>query len=261
MSITIQRPINDNRPGVAAEFVRIPEAFLKVYSQELLDWAAGLETKGQFLEVMLWNPPGATSVLAAGHQGKVTLRCDVTVNPANKAVRLVIQPDDEADAARVAKHCEDLPGIMRAHRAAAEANRDKPRGAVSAVFNLPEYFVARYSYELREWGRNLKKIGLVKTIVLREGTLSDLSPDPEIGAVLLGVKLQAKIERMDNGADLRLIIAPATEKDEMIIAKHCEKMTRVGIPAVANLVEPPRPGMPAFPNIIGAPPPPADGGV
>jgi len=79
MSITIQRPINDNRPGVAAEFVRIPEAFLKVYSQELLDWAAGLETKGQFLEVMLWNPPGATSVLAAGHQGKVTLRCDVTV--------------------------------------------------------------------------------------------------------------------------------------------------------------------------------------
>ena len=206
MSITIQRPINDNRPGVAAEFVRIPEAFLKVYSQELLDWAAGLETKGQFLEVMLWNPPGATSVLAAGYQGKVKLRCDVTVNPTTKAVRLVIQPDDEAAAARVAKHCEDLPGIMRAHRAAAEANRDKPRGAVSAVFNLPEYFVARYSYELREWGRNLKKIGLVKTIVLREGTLSDLSPDPEIGAVLLGVKLQAKIERMDNGVDLRFVL-------------------------------------------------------
>ena len=81
------------------------------------------------------------------------------------------------------------------------------------------------------------------------------------GAVLLGVKLKAKIERMDNGVDLRLIIAPATEKDERTIAKHCEKMTRVGIPAVANLVEPPRPGMPAFPNIIGAPPPPADGGV
>ena len=30
MSITLQRPINDNRPGVAAEFVRIPSPLLKV---------------------------------------------------------------------------------------------------------------------------------------------------------------------------------------------------------------------------------------
>ena len=45
MSITIQRPINDNRPGVAAEFLRIPEAFLKVYSQELLDPQVGTDIK------------------------------------------------------------------------------------------------------------------------------------------------------------------------------------------------------------------------
>lgn len=259
MSITIQRPMNDNRPGLAAEFVKIPEAFLNVYSQELLEWASDLQARGPLLDINLWSPPGAT-ILSAGYQGKVALRCDAMVNPTTKAVRMVIQPDSEADEALVRQHCEALPSIMRAHRAAAEANRDKPRGAVTAEFDLPEYFVQRYGLELREWGRNLKKIGLVKTVVLREGTLSDISPDPEIGAVLLGVKLQAKIERLAND-EMRLLISPATEQDERTIANHVQKMTKVGIPARASLVEPPRPGMPAFPNIIGAPPPPADGGV
>ena len=259
MSVTIQRPVNDNRPGVSADFLRIPEVFCRVYSQELLDWASSLQEHGQFLDLALWNPPGAT-LISAGYQGKVRLRCDVAVNPTTKAVRLAISPDSDEDAARVARHCEELPAIMAAHRAHAEAARGKPRGAVTAVFNLPDYFVERYGFELREWGRNLKKIGLVKTIVLREGTVSDLSPDPEIGAVLLGVKLRAKIERVA-GDELRLVISPASEMDERTVRKHVEKMTRLGVPAIASLVEPPRPGVPAFPNIIGAPAPPADGGV
>lgn len=258
MKVELQRPANDNL-GLSADFQKLPEAFLKVYSSELLEWAANLQARGQFLEINLWNAPGIT-ILSSGYQGKVTLRCEVAVSPVTKAVALMIQPNEEEDAARVRLHCEALPSIMKAHRAAAETLRDKPRGQINAVFNLPEYFVERYGYELREWGRNLKKIGLVKTIVLREGTLSDLSPDPEIGAVLLGVKLEAKIERLENDV-LRLVISAASEQDERTIANHVQKMTQVGIPAKAVLVEPPRPGMPAFPNIIGAPAPPADGGV
>lgn len=188
------------------------------------------------------------------------LRCDVVADSITKAVKLFIQPDSEEDVARVRQHCEVLPAIIKAHRAAAEANRNTPRGAVKAIFDLPEYFVDRYSLELRAWGQNLKKIGLVKTIVLREGVLSDLSPDPEIGAVLLGVKLKAEIERL-SGDVLQLRIGPLTEQDERTIANHVQKMTEIGIKPRANLVEPPRPGMPAFPNIIGAPKPPADGGV
>lgn len=255
----LQKPINDNRPGLTGDFSALPNLFCQTYSRELLDWAAGLQSHGPFLDITLWAPPGAT-VLSPGWQGVARLRCDAFADPKTKAIKLVIQPDDEENAARIRKHCEQLPAILAAHRAAAEVNRGKARGAVAAVFNLPEFFVLRYGAELRAWGQNLSKIGLEKTIVLREGTLSDLSPDPEIGAVLLGVKLKAKIERLKND-ELRLEISPATEQDERTIANHVQKMTEVGIKPFANLVEPPRPGMPAFPNIIGAPKPPEDGGV
>jgi len=257
MKVELSKPTNDNQ-GLSAEFAQVPSVFLQTYSSELLDWAANLTDRGEFLDLTLWNPPGAT-ILSVGYQGKVRLRCAVAVGQTTKAVLLRITPADEEDVAKVRKHCEDLPSIMRAHQVAAEASRGKARGAVKAVFDLPDYFVERYGFELREWGRNMKSIGMVKTIVLREGTLSDLSPDPEIGAVLKGVKLQAKPDR-HAGDELSLLISPATEMDKQTILKHVEKMQRIGIPARAQLVEPPRPGIPTIPNIIGAAAP-ADGDV
>jgi len=248
---------NDNR--LSAQFIDIPAAFLRAYSREILDWGANLQTHGRTLEIQLWNAPGAT-ILSPGFQGRVTLCCDGVVAPETGHVLLIIQPLSEGDVANIRRHVEILPAIMQAHAAAAQRNKGTARGAVRAVFDLPEYFVERYGYELREWGRNLKSIGMVKTIVLREGTLSDLSPNEEIGAVMRGVKLKAKIERLKND-ELQLLISPLTEDDERVIAKHCEKMQGVGIRARAELVEPPRPGMPFMPNVIGAAPPPADGGV
>jgi hypothetical protein len=149
---------------------------------------------------------------------------------------------------------------MAAHRAKAETLKGTARGNVRAEFErIPEYFVQRYGLELREWGRNLTRIGFIKTIVLREGTLSDLSTDEEQGAVLLGVKLRGRIERL-NGDDILWLVRPDTEQDERLIAKHVEKMTRVGIPARAELVEPPRPGIPILPTVAGAKRH-ADGGI
>lgn len=249
------RPANDNGPGFDAEFLRLPELFLRTYQNELLEWAASLQARGPFLTIDLWNPPGAT-VISAGWQGQVKLRCDLMEHPTTKHRRMVIQPDGEQDAAGVARHCEELPSIMRAHRAAAEVNKGKPRGLAKWVFDgtVPDYFVHRYAFELREWARNFKKIGLKKKIVLREGTLSDLSPEPEQGAVLLGVTLVAKIERL-KGDELRLVVSAASEMDERTIANHVQKMEKWKIPARAELVEPPRPGIPLMPDIIGAPKP------
>lgn len=243
---TVLRPVNDNSP-FGAEFHDLPEAFLTAYQNELMGWSRDLQARGPFLEIDLWDPPGAT-MLSTGYQGKVKLRCDVQAHPVTKVVKFVIQPDSEEDVARVRRHCEELPSILRAHKAAAAANKDKPRGAVSAVFNVPDYFVERYGFELREWGRNLKKIGLRKHIMLREGTLSDLSPNEELGAVLVRVELKAEIERMAND-ELRLVIGPADEEQERLIRKHCEKMQRNKIPARAQLVEPERPFMPFMPTI------------
>jgi hypothetical protein len=247
---------NDNRPRIDADFM-LPERFIAQYNQDLLRWAGDLQAVGPILEIHLWNFPDAT-ILTPGWQGSVKLRCD-TLQGSDKSLLFVIQPDGEEDVERVRKHCEALPTIMAAHRAKAEATKGTARGSVRAVFNLPEYFVERYGVELRAWGRNLAKIGLVKTIVLREGTLSDISAAEDQGAVLLGVKLKAEIERLKND-EMRLVISPATEQDERIVRNHVQKMTTAGIKPRADLVEPPRPGMPFLPTSIGATRHP-DGGI
>lgn len=244
----LMRAANDNLP-VHAEFVKLPEQFLLSYQSELMGWSRDLQARGPFLELQLWNAPEAT-ILSPGYQGKVVLRCDIQIHPVTKAVKMVVQPDSEEDVARVRQHCEVLPAIMRAHRAAAEANRDKPRGYLSAVFEkIPDYFVERYAKELALWGQNLKKIGLTKHIVLNEGTLSDVSPDEEMGAVLIRVTLKAAIERLAHDR-LRLVISPETERDERMIAIHCEKMQKASVPANVELVEPERPGVPFMPSIV-----------
>lgn len=248
MAVQLLKPANDNLP-LGATFEKLPEAFLLAYQRELMTWAGDLQRRGPVLEIDLWNPPD-TTILSAGHQGKVTLCCDLLVHPVSKKMQMVIRPATEEDAANVRRHCEQLPAIMRAHRAAAEANKDKPRGSVSAVFErIPDYFVERYAGELALWGKNLSKIGLTKHIVLREGTLADLSPDEEMGAVLIRVTLKADIERL--AADrLRLVISPADERDERMIALHCEKMIRANIPANVELVEPERAGVPFMPDFV-----------
>lgn len=248
---------NDDRPQIDVDFV-LPELFVQTYSHELLAWASSLQSHGPSLEIDLWDPPGST-ILSSGYQGIVTLRCETVANPIARTMLIVIGPADAEQDERVRKHCEALPGILSAHRARAQALKGTARGAIRAEFELPEYFVKRYGVELREWGRNMAKIGMVKTIVLREGTLSDISPAEDQGAVLRGVKLKAEKVRQKND-EIYLLISCETEADERIMRNHVQKMTGRGIPAVAELVEPIRPGMPFMPTVLGAKRN-ADGGV
>lgn len=110
------------------------------------------------------------------------------------------------------------------------------------IDRIPDYFLERYDDEIAAWASNFEKIGPVKAFVLREGYLADLSPNPEQGAQLIQVKLIAKMSR--KGVE----IAPFTPRDETLIALHCEKMTRAGVPSRAVLKEPERPWLPFMPD-------------
>lgn len=248
MAVPILRPANDNLP-LGAEFRKLPEAFVNTYAKEIFGWAETLQQLGQFLKIMLWNMPNAT-VLSSDYWPEVTLRCDLLLHPITKTMQMVVQPDTERDVEIVAKHCEALPRIMEAQRAAAAANRGKSKGMARWVFDatVPDYFIHRYAVELRLWAANFKKIGSRKRIVLREGGLSELSPSEEQGATLYGVDLVAKIDRVQ-GDDLVICASAADEQSAMLIAKHCEKLQRAKVPAGMVLVEPERPGIPFLPTI------------
>lgn len=111
--------------------------------------------------------------------------------------------------------------------------------------HIPEYFILKYMPEIEAWAANFSKIGPKKHFVLREGYHADMSPDPELGPVLLGATLIARMEKWRD----RVTISPRNDMDREVIARHCRKMVGLGIPPNAILKEPLRPGMPMFPKI------------
>jgi endonuclease YncB( thermonuclease family) len=110
--------------------------------------------------------------------------------------------------------------------------------------DVPDYFLDRYDDEIAAWAVNFRKIGPVKSFVLREGYFADASPNEEYGAALIRVQLLAKVSRRG------IEIAPYRERDRRNIARHCEKMIKLGIPARARLKEPPRPWLPFMPKLV-----------
>lgn len=115
------------------------------------------------------------------------------------------------------------------------------------IDRIPDFFLERYDSEIAAWAGNFAKIGPVKSFVLREGHLSNPSPDPENGAELIQVKLIAKMS--GKGVE----ITPYTPRDETLIALHCEKLKRAGLGSKQFTPEPVRPGLPAFPTIHANP--------
>ncbi len=115
------------------------------------------------------------------------------------------------------------------------------------IDRIPEFFMVRYGDEVRAWAENFAKIGPVKSFILKEGHLAAPSPDPEQGAELIQVKLQAKMSR--KGVE----ITPYTPRDQTLIWLHCEKLQRAGLAANQFTPEPPRPGLPFLPNVHAQP--------
>jgi hypothetical protein len=122
---------------------------------------------------------------------------------------------------------------------------DKP---TTCFKRIPEWFVLRYAQgedsEIVQWGRNFRKIGPIKKLILQEGIFADPSPNPEYGPQLMQVELLAEIIPERN----MVIVSPLTERDEMLIAKHCEKMEKLKIDPRRRLWEPPKPWLPFMPD-------------
>lgn len=112
--------------------------------------------------------------------------------------------------------------------------------------DLPEYFLERYSDEIVGWSNNLRKVGLVHRIFLREGYLSDLSPDAELGAQMLCVELRCRPWPGGPGIE----VMPHTERDRAMIERHVEKLQKARLPSNAVLQEPPRPWLPFVPDKV-----------
>jgi len=112
------------------------------------------------------------------------------------------------------------------------------------IERIPDYFLERYDDEIAAWAQNFAKVGPVKSFVLREGYLADISPREEYGAQLVAVKLIARLSR--KGVE----ISPFTKRDETLIALHCEKLQRAGVKPRMVLAEPPRPFLPFMPDKV-----------
>ena len=114
---------------------------------------------------------------------------------------------------------------------------------MSAIRNIPEYFLERYRNEFAVWAGTIATgdFKCTRLFVFREGDAAQASPDPEQGKQLLGAWLLARVSR--KGVE----IEPLTERDRDAIYKHCARMAAARIPASAHLVEPPRPGIPTIP--------------
>ena len=116
---------------------------------------------------------------------------------------------------------------------------------ITVFDNIPDFFVERYNEEIEAWAANFSKVGPVKQVILKEGPFADVSPDPEQGAVLIGVKLIAKMERVRG----RVTVSPMGERDEELIRKHCDKMVRLNIHPRKFWKEPERPWLPFMPTV------------
>lgn len=112
--------------------------------------------------------------------------------------------------------------------------------------DIPEYFLERYSDEINAWSENVRKIGLEKSFFLREGYLAELSPDPELGAQMIIVKLRLRPWPLRNGIE----VFPASDRDRELIERHVEKLRKAGLPSNAFLQEPPRPWLPFVPDVV-----------
>jgi hypothetical protein len=110
---------------------------------------------------------------------------------------------------------------------------------------LDNWFIERYYEEFAAWATNFRKIGSVKSIVLKEGPFADPSPDLEVGPVLLQVKLLAKFDKRTQS----VTIEPLGDQDERLIRNHVQKMKEIGIPSRAFWKEAPRAWIPGMPKV------------
>ena len=214
-------------PLPSASFERIPGYFLKLYNREILGWAANLERVGPVLRIRLATMPDVWN-LGEVFARYVALTCTLLAHPVSGKRTFLIEPQTKLDAEIIAKHCEELPAIVQAWRKVGAENKRK-KSKVDAVFDrIPDVFVKAYDTDIRQWGAHFKSSNGKRTIVFRKIMGAPTQKDNWGEDAMLGAALIATVEKRRGG--VRLVIAPETEADERLIAKHCEEILRYGMP-------------------------------
>jgi hypothetical protein len=213
--------------NVSAKF-KLPDRFIEAHSVELLTWARDLQRYGPLLKVKLKRVPGVPNGVP-WLPVDVTLECALYKQETDGSKLFVIRPHQPSDTWWIYCYCDHLPEIEKARAAFLEIRR-RAQEPVDAVFeNVAEAFVRAYRAELAAWGRNFGKSGGGTTIVLRSVRGAEVKLDEWGQPPMLGVELVARVEKRRDGR-LRLLISPADEQSERLIALHAEEIVKLGEP-------------------------------
>lgn len=221
---TILRPANDNVPqNVETRFERLPDLFLKTYTREIMAWA--LDPSGNTLKIRLLRRPGPHTRLGAPVAEEVEISRASFRHPISGQWRVVVAPAGEQDAERIAKHCEELPGIMSSRQAAARAWARKGTQVAAHFENIPDAFVRHYREAFTAWGAEIKTRGYRCAVPL------DLPPgekpalDEGGRPIMKGAWFEAHIDWSDL-ENPRLVIRPADPFYAEMIERHTREMAR-----------------------------------
>jgi len=87
---------------------------------------------------------------------------------------------------------------------------------------IPDLFVQMYDAQFQAWAREFKARGPKQAIRFGRPKGAPVLLDGEGRAIEAGAWLVAEVDR--SGASVRVIIRPATEHDQELIARHTREM-------------------------------------
>lgn len=88
---------------------------------------------------------------------------------------------------------------------------------------IPDLFVEMYDAQFQVWAREFGARGTRQAIVFARAPGVPVLLDAEGRPIVAGVWLQAEVDRAPGGA-ARVVIRPADEHAEELIARHCREM-------------------------------------
>lgn len=100
------------RKSVDAVFDRVPDLFVQTYAAELRSWGADFARKGPNALLVLRDIPNQPVLVDAwGQRPQVGVHLCAKVDRARSGddvVKLIISPETEDDARKIARHCEAI---------------------------------------------------------------------------------------------------------------------------------------------------------
>lgn len=93
---------------------------------------------------------------------------------------------------------------------------------ITVFEKIPEIFIQMYDYSFRVWASEFRVRGPRCAIVFRRPRGTAVLLDAEGRAIAAGAWLTAEVDR--SGPAARVVIRPASARDEEMIARHVREM-------------------------------------